>query len=142
VVSSGQGVTFFVDCYNSSPRAARASLAFVAAAPAEGRRVAVLGDMLELGAASEAGHREVGEFAGQGHFDLVVGLGEGGRLIAEGARAAGMTRAATPFFQNKDELAGFLARELKKGDVVLLKASRAVRLEAILDKVGVEAQGG
>jgi len=142
VVTSGRGVTYFVDCYNSSPRAARASLAFVAAAPAEGRRVAVLGDMLELGAASEAAHREVGEFAAERHLDLVVGLGEGGRLIAEGARAAGMTPAVTPFFQSRDELADFLARELKKGDVVLLKASRAVRLEAILDKVGVEVQGG
>ncbi|NIT35957.1 MAG: UDP-N-acetylmuramoyl-tripeptide--D-alanyl-D-alanine ligase [candidate division Zixibacteria bacterium] len=139
VATNGRGVTFFVDCYNSSPRAARAALVFVAAAPAEGRRVAVLGDMLELGAASEAAHRELGEFAGQGHFDLVVGLGEGGRLIAEGARAAGMAPAATPFFQGKDELADFLARELKEGDVVLLKASRAVRLEAILDKVGVTA---
>jgi UDP-N-acetylmuramoyl-tripeptide--D-alanyl-D-alanine ligase len=142
VATNGRGVTFFVDCYNSSPLAARASLAFVAAAPAEGRRVAVLGDMLELGAASEAAHREVGEFAGHGRFDLVVGLGDGGRLIAEGARAAGMTASATPFFQNKDELADFLARELKEGDVVLLKASRAVRLEEILDKVGVDAQGG
>ena len=142
VVTSGRGVTFFIDCYNSSPRAARASLAFVAVAPAEGRRVAVLGDMLELGAASGAAHREVGEFAGRGHFALVVGLGEGGRLIAEGARAAGMAPAATPFFPSKDELADFLTRELKKGDVVLLKASRAVRLEAILAKVGVTVQGG
>lgn len=137
VVVNGRGVTYFVDCYNSSPRAAKAALALVAAAPAEGRRVAVLGDMLELGETSERAHLDVGTFAADAGFDAVAGLGEGGRLIAEGARAAGMSAEAAPSFRDQDELAAFLAEWLKPDDVVLLKASRGVRLEGILVKLGV-----
>ncbi len=138
VVIDGRGVTFFVDCYNSSPQAAKAALAFVATAPAEGRRVAVLGDMLELGAARESAHRDVGEFAATAGFDVVAGLGEGGRLIAEGARAGGMAPEAAPHFGDKGALARFLAERLKAGDVVLVKASRGVRLEEVLDELGVD----
>jgi UDP-N-acetylmuramoyl-tripeptide--D-alanyl-D-alanine ligase len=138
VVIDGRGVIFFVDCYNSSPQAAKAALAFVATAPAEGGRVAVLGDMLELGAARESAHRDVGEFAAAAGFDVVAGLGEGGRLIAEGARAAGMAVEAAPYFGDKEALAQFLAERLKDGDVVLVKASRGVRLEEVLDELGVD----
>ena len=140
VVRDEAGVTYFIDCYNSSPQAAKAALGFVAAAPVEGRRVAVLGDMLELGAFGEAAHRGVGKFAAEAGFDLVVGLGEGGRTIVEGAGAAGMAPAATRWFAHKEELAAYLSGELRRGDVVLLKASRGVRLEEILETVGV--QGG
>jgi UDP-N-acetylmuramoyl-tripeptide--D-alanyl-D-alanine ligase len=134
------GVVYFIDCYNSSPQAAKAALSFVAGAPAEGRRVAVLGDMLELGAASEAAHRGVGKFAAEAGFELVVGLGEGGRAVVEGAVAAGLPSGRARRFANKDELAEYLSAELRRGDVVLLKASRAVRLEEIMEQVGV--QGG
>jgi UDP-N-acetylmuramoyl-tripeptide--D-alanyl-D-alanine ligase len=138
VLVDGRGVTYFVDCYNSSPQAAQAALSFVAAAPAEGRRVAVLGDMLELGEASEQAHLDVGKFAAEAAFDAVAGLGEGGRLIADGARAAGMSAEAAPSFAGLEELAAYLAAWLQPGDVVLLKASRGVRLEGILDKLGVD----
>jgi UDP-N-acetylmuramoyl-tripeptide--D-alanyl-D-alanine ligase len=137
VVRDEAGVTYFIDCYNSSPEAAKAALNFVASAAAEGRRVAVLGDMLELGAYAEAGHRGVGSFAAEAGFDMVVGLGEGGRIIVEGAVAAGMPSDLALCFANKDELAAYLSRELRGGDVVLLKASRGVGLEDILETVGV-----
>ncbi|MEE9458113.1 MAG: UDP-N-acetylmuramoyl-tripeptide--D-alanyl-D-alanine ligase, partial [bacterium] len=142
VVVNGRGLTYVVDCYNSSPQAAKAALAFVAAAPADGRRVAVLGDMLELGATAEQAHRDVGRFAAEAGLDVVVGLGGGGRLIVEGARADGMSPEAAFSFQDRDELADFLAAWLKPGDVILVKASRAVRLEEVLDKLGVDVQGG
>lgn len=137
VVINEMGVTYFIDCYNSSPQAAKAALAFVAAAAAEGRRVAVLGDMLELGAYADVGHRGVGSFAAEAGFDVVVGLGEGGRTIVDGAVAAGMPPERALWFGSKDELAAFLANELRGGDVVLLKASRGVGLEEILETVGV-----
>jgi UDP-N-acetylmuramoyl-tripeptide--D-alanyl-D-alanine ligase len=142
VTTDGRGVTFFVDCYNSSPEAAKAALTFVAEAPAAGRRVAVLGDMLELGATAEAAHRGVGEFAAAAGFDVVVGFGLGGRLIAEGARAAGMAPEAVCLFDDRDALASYLRTELTSGDVVVVKASRALRLESILRAAGVEAEGG
>ena len=94
--------------------------------------------MLELGETSDRAHRDVGEYAAEAGFDAVVGLGEGGRLIADGARGAGMSPEAAPSFRSADELAAFLAEWLKPGDVVLLKASRGVRLEGILDKLGVD----
>jgi UDP-N-acetylmuramoyl-tripeptide--D-alanyl-D-alanine ligase len=137
VVRDEAGVTYFVDCYNSSPEAAKAALNFVASAPAEGRRVAVLGDMLELGAYAEVGHRGVGSFAAEAGFEVVAGLGEGGRTIVEGAVAAGLPSERALWFATKDELAAFLASELRGGDVVLLKASRGVGLEDILETVGV-----
>ncbi|UCH78771.1 MAG: UDP-N-acetylmuramoyl-tripeptide--D-alanyl-D-alanine ligase [Candidatus Coatesbacteria bacterium] len=142
IATNGRGVTFFVDCYNSSPEAAKAALAFVAETPAEGRRVAVLGDMLELGEATEAAHRGVGEFAASAGFDVVVGFGPGGRLIAEGARAAGMALEAVAVFDDGDALASYLQTELASGDVVVVKASRAVHLESVLRTAGVELEGG
>jgi len=142
VVTDGRGVTFFVDCYNSSPEAAKAALAFVAEAPAPGRRVAVLGDMLELGAAAEAAHRGVGEFAAAAGFDVVVGFGPGGRLIAEGARAADRPPEAVCVFDDREGLASYLRTELHPGDVVVVKASRAVRLENVLEAAGVKLEGG
>ncbi len=138
VVVDGRGVTFFVDCYNSSPRAAKAALDVVASAPADGRRVAVLGDMLELGASAEEAHRDVGGYAAEVGLDAVVGVGVGGGQIAEGARAGGMSGEAALSFHDRDELAHFLAAWLEPGDVVLLKASRAVRLETVLNELGVD----
>jgi UDP-N-acetylmuramoyl-tripeptide--D-alanyl-D-alanine ligase len=138
VIVGGRGVTFFVDCYNSSPRAAKAALDVVASAPAEGRRVAVLGDMLELGASAEEAHRDVGGYAAEVGLDAVVGVGVGGGQIAEGARAGGMSSEAALSFHDRDELVGFLAAWLEPGDVVLLKASRAVRLETVLNELGVD----
>jgi UDP-N-acetylmuramyl pentapeptide synthase len=79
----------------------------------------------------------VGKFAAEAGFDVVAGLGEGGRTIAEGARAAGMAPAATPWFARMEDLAAYLAGEVQRGDVVLLKASRCVRLEEILALVDV-----
>jgi UDP-N-acetylmuramoyl-tripeptide--D-alanyl-D-alanine ligase len=93
--------------------------------------------MLELGAYAETGHRGVGSFAAEAGFDMVVGLGEGGRTIMEGAVAAGMPSERALWFGSKDDLVAFLTGELRGGDVVLLKASRGVGLEDILETVGV-----
>ncbi len=137
VARDSRGATYFVDCYNSSPQAAKVALAFLAQVPRRGRRVAVLGDMLELGEVSDAAHRGVGRAAREYGFDLVVGVGGGGRAIVEGARAAGMDAAAARAFATAEELASFLATALAEGDVVLVKASRRVRLEDVLTRLGV-----
>jgi UDP-N-acetylmuramoyl-tripeptide--D-alanyl-D-alanine ligase len=134
----GRGVTYFVDCYNSSPHAARAALAFFATLSGARRRIAVLGEMLELGEARERAHREVGAFAGEVGLDMVVGLGEGGGWIVEGARAAGLPDEAAVAFANKEEVVAYLKKETRTGDAVLMKASRGVRLEEVLNGLGIE----
>lgn len=136
-VAQGPGDTvFFVDCYNSSPEAAKAALALVAGVPAR-RRIAILGDMLELGDSSEAAHRGVGRFAFEKGFDVIAALGPGGREILFGALNAGMPAERVLAFDTGDDLAGFIREKLKEGDVVLVKASRGVHLEEVLAAAGV-----
>ena len=126
---SGAGFTILDDTYNASPASALAGLAVLAQEP--GRRLAVVGDMLELGPSEENLHREVGAAAAQ-CADLVWTVGERGRWVAEAARAAG---AATQMFAGLDELGAALSRELHGGDVVYLKAGRAVGLDRVVRRL-------
>jgi len=137
VVTTAGGVTFFVDCYNASPYAVEAALAFIAGVPAAGRRIAVLGDMLELGAASDAAHRAAGKLAAEKGYGVLVGLGRGGAAVVAGAAAAGMPPARARAFESYDAAAAFLRETLAAGDVVVVKASRAMKLEELLARLGV-----
>ena len=124
------GITIINDCYNSNPEAARAMLDLLANTPAE-RRVAVLGEMLELGRASERFHREVGEYAAR-RADLLVAVRGQATHFVEGAVAAGMPRASACFFPTPEEAGDFLKAQLRAGDAVLFKGSRGVALEKAL----------
>jgi len=136
VIAGPRGAVFFVDCYNSSPEAAKAALALVGGVPAR-RRIAILGDMLELGVASEVAHRGVGRFAFERGFDVLAALGAGGRDILFGALAAGMPPERALAFDTPEELAVFVKEAVEDGDVVLVKASRGVHLEEVLAAAGV-----
>ncbi|MDA8200696.1 MAG: UDP-N-acetylmuramoyl-tripeptide--D-alanyl-D-alanine ligase [Thermaerobacter sp.] len=119
------GITILDDTYNASPASVRAGLAVLA--QERGRRVAVVGDMLELGSTEEALHRELGT-AAAACADLVWTVGDRARWVAEAACAAGVP---TSVFSGLDELAAALDRELQAGDVVYLKAGRAVGLDRV-----------
>lgn len=127
------GVKVVDDCYNANPASMEAAIDLLVALGGSGRSLAVLGDMLELGPESLALHREVGALvAGRGVCTLIV-AGTLGRAIAEGARAAGM-RADQIHAASDARDAGVLARRLaRKGDVVLVKGSRAMRLETVVE---------
>ncbi len=127
------GVVIVDDAYNASPGSMTAALDMLAGIP--GRRVAVLGEMLELGSTHDAGHREVGEAAGRVLDTLVVVGGDSGavRGIIDGARAAGMRRDALIVVDTAETAVGVLRRRLRPGDVVLVKASRGVELERVVD---------
>ena len=116
------------DSYNASPASMLAALDLLSECP--GRRIAVLGDMRELGAASDEGHRAVGRHAA-GRCDILVVVGEDARLIEDWARRAGLKDVR--FIASSDEAADLLRRELGAGDHVLIKASRAVGLESVVD---------
>ncbi len=126
------GIALLNDAYNANPHSMIAALETVAALPPQqGRRVAVLGEMRELGPASDRYHREVGEFAAGCKLDLLVCVGRGASHIAEGALSRGLPAASIRSFPDSAAAAAELKGEFRAGDLVLLKASRAVRLEAV-----------
>jgi len=134
VVESASGARLVDDTYNASPISIAAALDFLAETPipAGRRRLAVLGDMLELGPDEERLHREIGSRAA-GSADALITVGERGRWIAEGALAAGGATVLTA--TDADEAAALLERALAPGvgDLVLLKASRGIGLDRAVD---------
>ena len=127
------GMTILNDAYNANPASMRAALETVCEMPAQGRRVAVVGDMRELGEHAEKYHREAGEFVGRCKLDVLVCVGEHSAVFADAARAAGMRSV----YQFKDVIsaARFVPRALRKGDLILFKASRGVELENVVKAV-------
>jgi UDP-N-acetylmuramoyl-tripeptide--D-alanyl-D-alanine ligase len=121
------------DTYNANPEAMARMLAVLAATPAR-RRIAVLGEMRELGASSAALHRELGEVAARSGLDALWAVAGDARHILEGARAAGFAGPAR-FAADAEAAAAELAAALRPGDAVLFKASRGVRLEAAIQRL-------
>ncbi len=119
------------DAYNANPDSVKAAFETIKALPAK-RKVAVLGEMLELGEFHEQGHFEVGQFAAE-TIDLLIVVGENAFAIAEGAQSKGMTKERIVKFANLDEAKERWKNLLRQGDLVLLKASRAVGLERLLE---------
>jgi UDP-N-acetylmuramoyl-tripeptide--D-alanyl-D-alanine ligase len=129
-----KGIVIINDCYNSNPQAALSMLDWLRAAPVKGRRLAVLGEMLELGPAGPDLHREVGARAAR-CADLLVGVRGLAAQIVEGARAAGLPAASGRFVETPDEAADLVAAWARPGDTVLFKASRGVRLERAIARL-------
>jgi len=122
-------ITILNDCYNSSPKALMAAVDTLAAMPAR-RRIVVAGEMLELGATGEQLHRECGRYIASKHVDYLLGVRGLAMPMVEAAVAAGMK---AEFLATPEEAGDWLAREARKGDVVLLKGSRGVKLEKALE---------
>lgn len=124
------GVTFIEDCYNASPDSMQAALHILhdrLPGPG-GRRIAVLGDMLELGAASGQSHRQAGEWAAQA-ADLLVAVGPLSAAMADAAAQKGVTAVHC---QTREEVVEYLLRTIRPGDVLLAKASHAMKLDEVL----------
>jgi UDP-N-acetylmuramoyl-tripeptide--D-alanyl-D-alanine ligase len=127
-----RGVQFIDDSYNANPESMRAALATLAELETEGRRIAVLGEMAELGKECERGHREVGEAAAILRIDELIAIGKTAGIIAEAARAAGLEKSRT--VASAEEAAEILAEETSPNDLVLIKGSRAARTERVLEE--------
>ena len=122
-------ITVINDCYNSNPRALDSMVDALAAMPAK-RRIVVAGEMLELGAAGPDLHRRSGEYMAEKKLDVLLGV----RGLAEQmAEAAGRKGIRAEFVSTPEEAGEWLSREARDGDVVLLKASRGVKLEKALE---------
>ena len=142
VVHRARGITIVDDAYNASPGSVRAALELLAGLP--GRRVAVLGEMRELGEGHDAGHLEAGAAAGATVDLLVVVDGApGGAAVAmvDGARAAGLAADRVMAVRDASSVVAALLPRLEPGDVVLVKASRGVELERVVARL-LAALGG
>ena len=130
------GVRVLDDGYNANADSVIAALEVLRDLPCKGRRVAVLGDMAELGRESEAAHAEVGRRAAETGVSQLFAVGQMASVMARSARAAGLNRVIE--LADVDVACGALKTFLKPGDVVLLKASRATRFERVAEFLRVE----
>jgi len=128
-----RGIVVWNDCYNSNPEAAQSMLDVLRATPAR-RRIAVLGEMLELGRASEELHRRVGRYAAEHGVDLLIGVRGAARWTVEEAQAAGMDPGAAVFFDDAAAAGEFARGAAREGDAVLFKGSRGVRVERAVER--------
>jgi UDP-N-acetylmuramoyl-tripeptide--D-alanyl-D-alanine ligase len=128
------GVQFLDDSYNANPDSMKAALRTLVELDAEGKRIAVLGEMRELGTESERGHREVGETAATLGVDQLITIGDAAELIAQGARTAGLDKVSSA--RSTTEAARLLGEIAEPGDLVLIKGSRAARTEEVIEQFG------
>jgi UDP-N-acetylmuramoyl-tripeptide--D-alanyl-D-alanine ligase len=130
------GVRVLDDCYNANADSVRAALETLCELPFQGRRVAILGDMAELGEQSESAHSEIGRRAAELKIGQLFTVGKNSMVTARAARDAGLTRVIE--FAEVEAAVRAVQSFLKPGDVVLLKASRSSRLERIAETLKVE----
>jgi len=127
-----RGVQFIDDSYNANPDSMKAALRTLVELDADGKRIAVLGEMLELGYESYAGHREVGETAAALGVDHLIAIGKVAGAIAEAAERAGLEKSKA--VGSTTEAAEFLAEIAMPGDLVLIKGSRVARTELVIEE--------
>jgi UDP-N-acetylmuramoyl-tripeptide--D-alanyl-D-alanine ligase len=123
------GVQFIDDSYNANPDSMKAALRTLAELETDGRRIAVLGEMGELGSESERGHREVGEVAAEVALDQLITVGKTAAAIA---KAAGLTKSLTA--KTHEEAADWVTENTSAGDLVLVKGSRSARMERVIEE--------
>jgi len=126
------GLTILNDSYNANPTSMKNALELLSQMKTEGRKVAVLGDMLELGKGTKRYHQEIGRLAAKSGLHLLVTVGELGGEIAASATGAGLR---VERFSRKQEAVDFLREKLLPGDMLLVKASRAMGLEEVVEKI-------
>jgi UDP-N-acetylmuramoyl-tripeptide--D-alanyl-D-alanine ligase len=127
-----QGVHFLDDSYNANPDSMKAALRTLVELDADGKRIAVLGEMRELGSETEHGHREVGETAAALKVDHLITIGNVAATIAQAAERAGLEKSAA--VQSTSEAAELLSEIAAPGDLVLIKGSRAARTEEVIEQ--------
>ena len=131
--SEHNGVAVWDDCYNSNPEAAQSMIDVLRETPAASR-IAVLGEMLELGRAGEELHRQVGRYAAEHGINWLIGVRGQARSMVEAAVAAGLPRGQARFFDDPAEAGEFARLTARPGDAVLFKGSRGVSVERAMER--------
>jgi UDP-N-acetylmuramoyl-tripeptide--D-alanyl-D-alanine ligase len=128
------GFTVINDCYNSNPLALRAMIELLTSTPAEGRHILAAGEMLELGAGSAELHREAGRAAAAtGKLSWIIGVRGDAESFVRGAMEAGHPAAQAKFCASSEEAGEFIQKLMKRGDLLLVKGSRGVKMERIVE---------
>jgi len=125
------GLTVISDCYNANPHSMKMSLQTLANMPSKGRKIVILGDMKELGAHSKKYHREIGALLPELSVDYLVAIGDDAVEYCKGAEKAGFKSSKIKYFEDKEKAMDALKCLLRENDMVLLKASRSMKLEEI-----------
>lgn len=128
-----QGVKLIIDCYNANPASMKAAVQLLAQTGAKRKKIAVLGDMLELGPNAAQMHEEVGKFLARQGIDQLVACGVLGRSLAKGAKQAGLEPSRILEVPDAHTAAAAVKTIVKAGDAVLIKASRGMKLELVAD---------
>ena len=129
-IFEANGMTIISDCYNAGPESMAAALAVLGKKP--GRRIAVLGDMLELGDCAWAEHYRIGRIAAE-NAEVVFAYGPNAPRVVSGAVTGGKSTTAARAFDTHENMAANLKRICKPGDVLLFKGSRGMRMETVLE---------
>jgi len=130
-IFEAKGYTIIKDCYNAGPESMAAALSVLGNRP--GRKIAVLGDMLELGVCAQAEHYKIGRIAAE-KADIVLAYGPNSSRVVSGALTGGIAQPHTGDFQDRNELVAMLKRIAKPGDVILFKGSHGMHMELALEK--------
>jgi UDP-N-acetylmuramoyl-tripeptide--D-alanyl-D-alanine ligase len=130
-----RGSVVIDDTYNANPASMRAALSALREVEPAGRRMAVLGDMLELGEASEAAHLDLGRHIAAAGLDLLVGVGPGGSLVVAGAAEAGLPDESRLIAASHEAAASLVRRPARSGDVILVKGSRGMRMDKVVARL-------
>jgi UDP-N-acetylmuramoyl-tripeptide--D-alanyl-D-alanine ligase len=133
------GITLIDDSYNSSPAALMTSLETITASTGSARKIAVLGEMLELGAHADRLHAACGRAAAGAGLDLLIAVGgDPAARLADAARSAGMDASAVIHVATSAQAADVATQKVRPGDLVLVKGSRGIRTDLVVDRLKVE----
>lgn len=135
IFDTEDGIRVINDSYNANPDSTSAAIEVLKDMPCKGRRILILGDMLELGDYSEAGHRKVGEKAAESKIDIIISIGEKAKDISKGALDKGMREEQIYHFMDNKTAISKLPSILLPGDTVLIKGSRIMKLEELADSL-------
>ena len=128
------GVRFIVDCYNANPSSMKSAIDALGDLAGKKKKVAVVGDMLELGSLAKRLHRELGRMLAESGIAKVVAVGDWAGAVADGALKAGMKPGGIQTARTADAAAAIVRRFVAPGEIVLLKGSRGVHLETVLEQ--------
>ena len=131
-ILSFNGMKIINDVYNASPNSMEAGINVLSEIGLENRKIAVLGDMLELGEWAEKAHFDVGKYSSVAGIDQIIAVGSNARFIADGALSAGHSEEMVRYFQSNTEALDYLQKNLGPGDVILVKGSRGMKMEEIV----------
>jgi UDP-N-acetylmuramoyl-tripeptide--D-alanyl-D-alanine ligase len=134
-VVAWKGIRIINDCYNANPASMKAAIALLVELAAGSRTIAVLGDMLELGPETQTLHREVGAYLAERGVSRLIACGALGRSLAKGARAAGLASDRIEEAADAAAAAEIVRKLVQPGDVVLVKASRGMKMEQVIEQL-------